>query len=246
LNRILGKNFAITVGKHTYSRFDIIKTIERVLEKDGFVHAQKDANAICIRADVDRTSCRISIKLTDAEFRFRGNARIYSKGGIRQTVAAALVRISKPSKNDVFYDPFCGSGTIPDERAQFPARRILTSDIEEDAISAAEENCKRKAIVFNADARETPSQSESIDIIVSNPHWNKQITVGVVRKLYVEFLTEAKRILKPYGRMVLLTDCHEEIAQASDENGLHLYEMYSLSLHGLHPIVYEIRKENRL
>ncbi|MGM0882278.1 MAG: hypothetical protein ACQEXQ_14710 [Bacillota bacterium] len=36
-------------GKHTYSRFDIIKTIERGLEKDGFMHAQKEADALCIR-----------------------------------------------------------------------------------------------------------------------------------------------------------------------------------------------------
>lgn len=233
-------------GEHTYSRFEIIKTIENVLGKYGFMHAQKEGDALCIRADIDGTCCRISIKLTDAEFRFRGNDRISLKGGIRPTLAAALVRISKPCKNDVFYDPFCGSGTIPDERAQFSARRILASDIEEDAVLTAEENCKGRAIVFNADARKTPSQSESVDIIISNPPWNKQIAVGDVRKLYVRFLTEAKRILKPYGRMVLLTDCHEEIEKASDENGLQLYEMYSLSIHGLHPKVYEIRKENSL
>lgn len=230
-------------GKHSYSRFDIIKTIENALGTYGFMHAQKEADALCIRADIDGGCCRISIKLTDAEFRFRGNDRISLKGGIRPTVAAALVRISKPCRNDVFYDPFCGSGTIPDERSQSPARRILASDIEEDAMLAAEENCKGRAVVFNADARKTPSQSESVDIIVSNPPWNKQIAAGDVRKLYVSFLTEAKRILKPYGRMVLLTDCHEEIAMASIKNGLYLYEMYSLSLHGLHPKVYEIRKE---
>lgn len=230
-------------GTHTYSRFDMIRTIEGAFRKQGFLPTQKETDALYIRADLDGSCCRISIKLTDAEFRFRGNDRIFKKGGIRPTVAAALVRISKPCKNDVFYDPFCGSGTIPSERAHFSARRILASELEEVAVLAAEENCKGSIIVFHADARRTPSQSESVDIIISNPPWNKQIAVGDVRKLYVEFLMEARRILKPSGRMVLLTDCHEEIAIASKQNGLHLYEMYSLSLRGLHPKVYELRKE---
>jgi len=167
---------------------------------------------------------------------------MYSKGSIRPTLAAALVRISKPCKSDVFYDPFCGSGTIPNERAQFPVRRILASDIEADAVRTAVQNCKGNEIVFQCNARQTPSRSESIDIIVSNPPWNKQIVIGDACKLYIEFLAEAKRILKPSGRMVLLTDCHEEMKIAVRENGLLQNIMYDLSLHGLHPKVYEVRK----
>jgi 23S rRNA G2445 N2-methylase RlmL len=228
-------------GEHAYSRFNMIKTIEKVLEKHGFNHAKKEgADALFIRADIDGESCRISIKLTDAEFRFRGNDRIFLKGGIRPTVAAALVRISKPCKNDVFYDPFCGSGTIPNERAAFPARRILASDMEENAVWTAGKNGKGRVIVFYADATKMPSKSASVDIILCNPPWNKQIAVGDVKKLYIRFLSEAKRILKPSGRIVLLTDCHEEIARGAEKNGLQLNEMYSLSLHGLHPKVYEL------
>jgi len=241
------RNFRVSAsrrGKHTYSRFDMMKTIEDVMEKAGFASTPQDAGALSIRADIDEMFCRISIKLTDAQFRFRGNTRLYSKGGIRPTVAAALVRISKPSKNEVFYDPFCGSGTISDERVRFPARRILASDIEAEAVRIAKENCKGRAIVFGCDARKTPSHSESIDIIVSNPPWNKQIAVGDVHNLYVEFLAEAKRILKRHGRMLLLTDCHEEMIQAAEENELYLSAIYDLSLHGLHPKVYEIRKKN--
>ncbi|RXZ83763.1 methyltransferase domain-containing protein [Paenibacillaceae bacterium] len=230
-------------GKHTYSRFDMKETIEDVLEKDGFVMSQDD-HALCVRADIEEAFCRVSIKLTEAHFRFRGDTRIYSRGSIRPTVAAALVRISKPCKDDVFYDPFCGAGTIPDERAQLPARRILASDIEEEVVLKAKENGKGGTIVFRCDARKTPSQSESIDRIVSNLPWNKQIAVENVRKLYMEFLAEANRILKPNGWIVLLTDCHEEITKASEENGLCLSALYELSLHGLHPKVYKLRKVN--
>lgn len=145
-------------GTHTYSRFDVIRTIEAVLGEQGFLPTGKETDALYIRADIDGSCCRISIKLTDAEFRFRGNGRVFLKGGIRPTVAAALVRISKPCKNDVFYDPFCGSGTIPSERAHFSARRILASDLEEGAVLAANENGKGSVIVFHADARRTPSQ----------------------------------------------------------------------------------------
>ncbi|WP_411675166.1 THUMP domain-containing protein [Cohnella faecalis] len=60
-------------GKHAFSRFDMITTIENALARNGFTRAGKDTEgAMCIRADLDGTCCRISIKLTDAAFRFRG------------------------------------------------------------------------------------------------------------------------------------------------------------------------------
>ncbi|WP_420817638.1 TRM11 family SAM-dependent methyltransferase [Paenibacillus ginsengarvi] len=182
------------------------------------------------------------MKWTDAQFRYRGNTRYFTQGSIRPTVAAGLVRISKPGPNDVFYDPFCGSGTIPEERALFPARKILASDYKREVIWTAEQNCEGIAIVFQSDARQTPSRSESIDCIVTNPPWNRQIAVEDLRHLYAAFLAEAKRILKPNGKLWVLTDCHEELTMAARENGLYRNAVCELSLHGLHLKVYEIRK----
>lgn len=229
-------------GKHAYSRFDVMKAMLDALEKDGFTIARQHTDAFYIRADVDESLCRISVKLTDEQFRFRGNTRVFTKGCISPTIAAALVRINKPGHNDVFYDPFCGSGTIPNERAYFSARRILASDINEEAVLAAQTNCKGRATVFRCDARNTPSRTESIDQIVTNPPWNKQIPVGDLRELYKAFLVEANRILKPNGRMLLLTDCHEELFYATEANRLYSRVLQDLSVHGLHPRIYEIRK----
>lgn len=131
---------------------------------------------------------------------------------------------------DVFYDPFCGSGTIPEERALFPVRKILASDYKQEVIWTAEQNCEGKAIVFQSDARHTPSRSESIDCIITNPPWNRQIAVEDLRHLYTDFLAEAKRILKPSGKMFVLTDGHEELTMAARENGLYQNAVCELSL----------------
>ena len=52
-------------------------------------------------------------QVTPPEFRFRGEACLFSCVAIRPTVAAALVWLSRPTGDDVFLDPFCGSGRSP-------------------------------------------------------------------------------------------------------------------------------------
>ncbi|MEO3946703.1 methyltransferase [Gorillibacterium sp. CAU 1737] len=230
-------------GTHAFSRFELMDQMAASLRKRGFVCPSTKEGALQLRADLVEEECILSMKLTDAAFRYRRAERVFVSGGIRPTVAAALVLISKPCRTDVVYDPFCGAGTITEERASYPARRILASDWDEERVRLAEANGMGKYIVFCADARNTPSAPASVDALISNPPWNRQVAVADVGSLYADFLREADRILKPTGRMVLLTDCHEELAAAAEECGFDLTPRYPLSLHGLHPIIYELRKD---
>jgi tRNA (guanine6-N2)-methyltransferase len=227
-------------GKATFSRFDIEEATKVVLFKAGYEIANEVENAVHIRVDFQVDFCRISIKLTNAEFRFHGNTHIYTKGCIRPTIASALVRISKPCKTDIFYDLFCGSGSIVCAREEFPAKRILASDIDEETVKIAKENCNGKVIVFCCDAAKTFSKPNSVDVIVSNPPWNKQVVVDETEKFYIEFIAEAKRILKVNGKIILLTDCCNEIFKATEQNAMKCIGLFELSLHGLRPKVFEI------
>ncbi len=230
-------------GKHTYSRFDVEGIAEDTLIKMGYIKAVKGEKAMQIRIDMYECLCRISIKLTDAKFRYRGNIHICTAAGIRPTIAAALIRISNPSPKDVFYDMFCGSGTIPKEREAFPVRRILASDINEAAVLITKENCGGNVVVFCCDARLTLAKPESVDIIVSNPPWGKQIPVENAKQLYIDFFREAKRILKAEGKMILLTNCQEEVKTAAYINKMQYDVLYNLSLHGLQPKIYIVRQK---
>ena len=62
------------------------------------------------------------------------SARKTAPGSLSQSLAELLVLASKPRASDVFWDPFCGSGSIGLARAAYPASSILCSDIDEASI----------------------------------------------------------------------------------------------------------------
>lgn len=233
-------------GKATYSRFDIENATKAVLSKAGYSVIEKSGSALNMRVDFFNDFCRISIKLTNADFRFRGNTHIYAKGCIWPTVASALVRISKPSKTDVFYDPFCGSGTIVNAREKYPSKRILASDIDEEKVTISQKNCDGTAKIFKCNALNAMSKSNSIDVMVTNPPWNKQIRIDNIERFYIGFFAEAKRILKNDGQIILLTDCYDEVINAVKQNNMECIVLYELSLHGLRPKIYRITNEEAI
>ena len=82
----------------------------------------------------------------------------------------------------------------------------------------------------------------SVTKIVSNLPWGKQIQVDDINRLYVNFLKEAKRILAPGGRMVLLTDEENALFTAAEINGFSISKVCTISLHGLHPSIFMLEK----
>lgn len=227
-------------GKHTYSRFDLSARFSQILvQKYHYIEGGSQNFNLAIRLDLENGECMVSAQLTEAAFRFRGNCYTFQAGGIRPTVAAALIWISRPASEDVFYDPFCGSGTIPRERAFYKARRIIASDINAEIVASTRNNLPSQIKLFCCDAQKLRAADHSIDVIVSNIPWGKQIPVDNILNLYTSFLREAKRVLSEKGRMVLLTD-HEEIVQAAAENQMNIQRITTVSLHGLLAGVYYI------
>ncbi len=229
-------------GKHSYSRFDLSNHVTELLVKTKKFEAGdiRDHN-FPIRLDLNQNECVFSVQLTKSDFRFRGSNYEYMPGGIRPTIASALIRISKPDKADVFYDPFCGAGTIPRERSYMQSRRILASDINPAAVACAKHNLPEHIKVFQCDARDLKVKDRSIDVIVSNIPWGKQIEVENITDLYTDFFREAGRVLKDKGRIVILTD-REEIVECAETTGFSISKETTISLHGILAGIYFIQK----
>lgn len=229
-------------GKQTYSRFDVAETATRALtEGKRYRMGTVEAHDLAVRLDVDGERCMVAVQLTSAVFKFRGENYAFMPGGIRPTVASALVRLSKPVENEVFYDPFCGSGSIVRERARYGARRILASDINERAVEAAKANAPETVRVFCCDAAAMKAADNSVDVIVSNIPWGKQIVVEDIGVLYRAFLKEADRVLRENGRIILLTDRKELKAEALKVRFC-VEKLYTVSLHGVLASVYKLSK----
>ena len=97
----------------------------------------------------------------------------------------------------------------------------------------------RTVRVFCCDATSMKAADNSVDVIVSNIPWGKQIVVEDIGTLYRMFLREADRVLTEKGRMILLTD-REELEGAASEVGFFIEKLYTVSLHGMLVFVYKL------
>jgi 23S rRNA G2445 N2-methylase RlmL len=227
-------------GKHSYSRYDVSAQVESSLVSSGkYLLGESKEHDAAIRVDIDDDVCVVYRQLTASRLRFRGEFNSVP-GGIRPPLAHCLVRLSGPKSGDVFYDPFCGAGTIAFERAYYGSKKIFASDVNDDVVEIAKANLGQSAIVFAADAAKTKMKDNSVDAVVTNMPWGRQINVDDIGGLYRDFFIELKRILAPSGKAILLTDKDALIESISNETGFKCDRVTRLSLHGLNPSVFLI------
>jgi 23S rRNA G2445 N2-methylase RlmL len=152
----------------------------------------------------------VSLRLTGALHRARGGRAVERAAALRPTIAAAMVLASHPSDDDVFLDPMCGSGTILLERALAGRHGLLLGgDIDMAAVKAAQANFgpRHKPVrLERLDVRKLPLENASVDALVTNLPWGRQIgRPEDLPGLYERVLSEGVRVVRPAGRMVLLT-----------------------------------------
>jgi len=139
------------------------------------------------------------------------------KGALPDATARLLCELSRPGPQDVFLDPFMGSGAIVLERARLGAFKMLfAGDADAAAVEAFKERLKeaawskRRRLIFPKlmDARDLSRfEPDFINVIVTDPPWGLYTDLDRrdLADLYARFLTEARRVLAPAGRLVLLT-----------------------------------------
>jgi tRNA G10 N-methylase Trm11 len=138
----------------------------------------------------------------------------------------------------------CGAGTILIERAYSGRYRyLLGGDISTEAIHAAETNIGKKhrpRQLFHWDAQSLPLADWSADKIVCSPPFAKKHDDKFVdRTLYQQFLIECERVLKPTGRMVLLTTHHFALENLlKQRRSFQIVQRLKISLLGQNPWAY--------
>lgn len=238
---------ASRAGKHSYSRFELAEAAARgvAARHPRWQIGTPENHRLEFRLDLTGDQGLLSLRLTPPTFRFRGEARAFSQAALRPTVAHALVWLARPTAEEVFLDPFCGSGTIVAERATYPARRIVGGDLSADVVSVARGNIAAHPAVSIevCDARSLPLDAGSVDTVVSNVPFGRQIlTPQEVNGLYRDFLVELCRVLSATGRAYLLTDQGEGLIRAADSAGMVSQELLQVSLKGLRPKLYQLKR----
>ena len=148
----------------------------------------------------------------------KDNKSVYKpkKGELRPELAYCLNRLANPKADDIMVDPFCGYGAIARSRAQhFPCKEIHSLDInlKETSVLHRSSGDSQSPLGSNsqtykkADISQLPSifQAQSVDVIVTDPPWGV-FTPGLdILALYETFAQAVKHVLKPSGRVVILT-----------------------------------------
>lgn len=147
-------------------------------------------------------------------------------GMLPPKLALMMLNITGAKKDNLIYDPFCGSGTIITEALLQGYKNILGSDISEKAVMDTEKNInwlkdkEGKEIninIFQSDAQDISKniKSEEVDTICAEPFLGKPLRgnepesflkkqAQELKDLYISSFAEFKKILKKNGTVVFI------------------------------------------
>lgn len=172
----------------------------------------------------------------------RRGAKVASKirvsaGGLAPEVSDLLIRMSEPSKDDRFLDPFGGSHALARARSRYPAASIITSD----TVSSQQtdlDDLGERVMVLDEDVRQLPSlDNDSVTVIVTDPPWGEYESVDDLRRFLVATFASFARILTPGGSRVVVLMNRRGVGlllEVAREAGFYEVLSYDLLVNG-HP-----------
>jgi 23S rRNA G2445 N2-methylase RlmL len=153
----------------------------------------------------------LGARISDARMRHRTYLEASRPASLKPTIAAAMILLTDPQEDDVFLDPMCGAGTLLIERAEAGRyAQLLGGDLDPEAVAATRENIGSRyqpIEIGQWDATRLPLSDRQVSTLACNLPFGKQIGSSEGnRTLYPALLSEWKRVVRPGGSLVLLTN----------------------------------------
>jgi tRNA G10 N-methylase Trm11 len=152
-----------------------------------------------------------------------------------------MARLAQIKAGHVILDPMCGAGTILAEALELGRHTgirfgaVLGGDLEMAALRAAGPNLRPLGQTFLArwDASRLPLEDRSVDRIVCNPPFGKQLSTSEeIAPLYRRLLLDWQRVLRPRGQAVLLVSDLPTLKSAASRIGWQIRETVRLQVLG--------------
>ena len=256
ITELVNKFSGIKLPKYNINKFKLFTSVKNKL----ISHSGKLASQLIdkiqaltkkqydtLRADTEFWLIYRSEQIGFFMLRITENKKKLTRGELRPEIANILCRLSNPKNEDVFCDPFCGSGSIPLERSKICGYRgIFALDDDADVISALKEKTKKiksskfkkSFFIKKQDFFHNSFDDNFLDVVVSDPPW------GYFQKIDDDFydllFAELARILKPGGRLVLLTALKDKIQNNFPK--FELQKRYDILLSGQKAGIFVLKK----
>jgi tRNA (guanine6-N2)-methyltransferase len=232
-------------GDYEFRRIDFQRAVERGITDRGD-HSWRQAGD---DADVEFWATLVggemflALRLTGERTRHREYKVAHRPGSLRPSVAAALAWLCRPRPEDFVIDPMCGAGTILIERAHLGRYAMLAGfDRDPEAIAAARENIGpryRPIGVARADAARLPLGNGSASSIATNLPWGiKHGSHEENRRLYPRLIEEFARVVRPGGRIVMLTSEWRLMREATSSGIVRVESVRRVTILGASAVVY--------
>jgi 23S rRNA G2445 N2-methylase RlmL len=199
------------VGRRNYVAAEIKVAIAKGVEAiSGWRYEEDDRQSdINLRLFIEHENALVGMRLAGAPLYKRAYKQEHLPGSLKPSVAAALLFLAQPKAGEIVLDPYCGAGTILIEAASSGAI-AQGGDQEAAAVAAAQRNAEAAGVTIQVqrwDGRNLPLANGSVDHIVSNLPWGRQVEVeNAPADFYRAACAEMERVLVVTGRLVLLTN----------------------------------------
>ncbi|WP_433516964.1 methyltransferase domain-containing protein [Nonomuraea sp. CA-143628] len=252
------------VGRRNYSRFDIEDAVGAELARPLGLpyHSRRDGRV----PPEGSTAWRVTVEDEQAVIALRVPARPLHRrpyktqsipGTLHPPVAAAMAGLARLDRARTVLDPCCGAGTtLIEARALAPHARLIGFDHDPHNVHVSTANANRAAADANAnangngarvtadaiawgvaDAGRIPLPDGSVDRVLVNPPWDRQVAPsGRLRRDPGRLWREIHRVLAVGGTVVAL------VPEAWRPPGFGVDRVIHLTLSGRHPVVTVLRR----
>lgn len=246
-------------GEHGYRRIDASKSMVRglagkfpaswrIVDEDASVEfwlTIHGAMAVC------------GLRLSDRTMRHRTYKVEHLRASLRPTIAASLARLADLKPGQIVLDPFCGAGTLLAEALLSTKGRrgpdggpwtltLIGGDLDRSNVRAAAANLRPlgEADLREWDARGLPLEDASVDRLVSNPPFGKQLsTPDEIGALYRQAVREMDRVLRPGGKAALLVADVPAMREAAQKVGWRPQRRVNVRVLGQRATILVFRKD---
>jgi tRNA (guanine6-N2)-methyltransferase len=215
------------VGRRAFNRFDVEDIVgehlARVMRVEYHSRRHGDrppAGTWAWRVTLDGSRATIALRIGERPAHRRAYKRGSVAGTLHPPLAAAMVRLAEVRPGTTVLDPCCGAATLLMEAVHtVPGARVLGLDHDSAALRVATVNTWGEGLeLLQADAGRLPLAAGSVDRILVNPPWGRQVPArGLLARRPDRLWAEARRVLQPRGRLVALL--HGDDAQIGDVIG---------------------------